>query len=166
MIRSSHFSRFTNTQSIPTINPQDHLASYLLSQDQCREMAPGITACTEERKFLVVSVSKQEDSSGIETATSKKERLDSLQRRANMVVRDAGLERSRENAWRQSVEQHRAEHHEKKQRLRRHRLAHEADQIQDAEPMHISPFNALPHFEYLYVYFEIFPFPSLRSPES
>ena len=124
------------------MDPIRHLALDLLSPDQCREMIPGTTV-----KALAVSIS--EDSSGIETATSAKEQLNPLRKRANKVVQEAGLERSRENVWRQSIEQRRVEHHEKKQKLRRSQLVREADKIQDREPMHISPFNALPHFKYM-----------------
>ena len=121
------------------IRIQDHPALDLLSQDQYREMTPGTTARTHEEKALAVSTA----------AISAGEHLNYLQKRANRAVQEAGSETSRENAWRQSVEQHRVEHHEKKQKLRRRRLVREADIIQDQEPMNISPFNSLPHFKYL-----------------
>ena len=130
------------------IRPQDHL-KLSVAQEQCRETMPDITACTDEKKALAVSESEQEDSSKKETTNSAEEQLNSLQNRANRVVQKARFERSREKAWRQSVEQRRAEHGEKKQKLRRRRLVLDAEKIQDQEPMHVSPFNALPHFEYL-----------------
>ena len=124
------------------MDPIRHLALGLLSPDQCREMITGTTV-----KASAVSIS--DDSLGIKTATSAKEQLDPLRKRANKVVQEPGFERSRENAWRQSIEQRRVENLEKKQKLRRSRLVREADKIQDQEPMHISPFNALPHFKYM-----------------
>lgn len=130
------------------IRTQDH-PKLAISQEQCRETTPDTTACTDEKKASAVSMSEQEDLSGKATTNSAEEQLNSLQNRANRVVQEAGFEKSRENAWRQSVEQHRAEHGEKKQKLRRRRLLLDADRIQDQEPMHVSPFNALPHFEYL-----------------
>ncbi|KAL8795486.1 MAG: hypothetical protein Q9195_002075 [Heterodermia aff. obscurata] len=128
---------------------QDHLALDLYSQDQYRETTPGPTACTNETKALAVSMSEPKDSSGKETSISAKRHLNSSQKRANR--QDAQFQILLETEWRQTVEQHRADHREKKRKLRRRRLVGEADRIQDEsyEPMHVSPFNALPHFEYL-----------------
>ena len=48
-------------------------------------------------------------------------------------------------------ERHREQHREKKQMLRRRRVIREAQEAQDHEPTTMSPFNALPHFEFLEV---------------
>lgn len=49
----------------------------------------------------------------------------------------------------QIQEQHRKSHGDKKLLLRRQQLMREAEEAQDQEPTKVSPFNALPHFEYL-----------------
>ena len=51
----------------------------------------------------------------------------------------------------QKQERRREQHRQKKQMLRRRRLMREAQEAQDHEPTTISPFNALPHFQFLEV---------------
>ena len=51
----------------------------------------------------------------------------------------------------QKQERRREQHREKKQMLRRRRVMREAQEAQDHEPTTMSPFNALPHFEFLKV---------------
>ena len=80
------------------------------------------------------------------SAVSVEDLLDILQKGAVRVAKEARIKRLRAGKTEKKSNTHRVG---KKQKLRRRRLLREAEECQDAEPMHVSSLNALPHFEYL-----------------
>lgn len=80
------------------------------------------------------------------SAASVEDLLSILQKGAVKVTKEARIRRLREGGTKNKLKKHRVG---KKQKLPRPRLLREAEECQDAEPMHVSSLNTLPHFEYL-----------------
>lgn len=80
------------------------------------------------------------------SAASVEDLQDILQKGAGRVIKEARIERLQRGETKNRLEKYRVG---KKQKLPHRRLLRGIEESQDAEPMHVSSLNALPHFEYL-----------------
>lgn len=98
-----------------------------------------------ERRFLRSLLHAAEEPSPEYMQKQLEAASDPLEQASDSEIEDDGSKASRKDR----AKKHRAELREKKLMLRRRRMMRQTEEAQDKEPAKVSPFNALPHFEYL-----------------
>lgn len=139
---------------------QDEFALSLVSDEYRTKNKPNRHPSTDEGRYSLALVEKKDCVERPEypnfhnqllmhlpgSAASVEDLMDSLQNGAIKVIKEARIKRLREGGNKNKLKKHRVG---KKQKLPRRQLLREAEECQDAEPMHVSSLNTLPHFEYL-----------------